>query len=108
MTIQYSWDYSPDSDILNVHAKGKKVKGSAELGEFTFDFDSDENIIGLEITNIAEIFNELINKEQLSEISGAKIALVTRGNATYALLYLKLPKREQIIEITAPPLIAAR
>ncbi len=51
---QFRWDYSDSSDIFNIHKKGKLTIGSAELGDFTIDFDSIGNIVGLEIMNVTD------------------------------------------------------
>ena len=50
----FVWDYSKTSDILNIHRAGRKVEGSAELEDFTVDFDKDGNVVGIEIMYASE------------------------------------------------------
>lgn len=101
----YYWDYGISSDILNIHKINKKTKGSAELGDFSIDFDKNDNVVGVEILHASEFLKESgINKEQLKNIKGAKILVDTR-NPTYLLIYIGLVLSEGIerkIPIPAP------
>ncbi len=91
----YSWDYSEKSDILNVHKVDKKTAGSAELGDFTVDFDKNGNIVGVEILNASEFFTLLgILKTQLENIKEAEIIMRKRGEMTLICLKLLLSGEE--------------
>lgn len=101
----FDWDYSTDSDILNIHKIDKKTKGSAELGDFTVDFDEKDNVVGVEIMHASEFFKELgIIKSQLGTIKNAKI-LVDKRNPNYTLIFMGLVlvgEVERMIPIPAP------
>ena len=85
----FVWDYSEKSDILNIHRKGKRVEGSAELEDFTVDFDKNDNVVGIEVAYASEFLSELgIEKDQLSTIKGAEI--ITQRRANYVLAWIKL------------------
>lgn len=105
----FDWDYSINSDILNIHKKNKKTKGSAELGDFTVDFDENDNVIGIEIMHAVEFFKELdVTKEQLKNIKKA-IVLVNKRNPSYTLIYIRLELQNKIVRtipIPAPVYIA--
>ncbi len=105
----FSWDYSEKSDILNVRKLGKKTAGSAELGDFTVDFDKNGNIVGVEIMNASEFLSPLqISKDQLTDIKSAE--LIIRKSGQYNLIHIKLllpQKIEKIISIPAPVLAEA-
>ncbi len=98
-------DYSAKSDILNIHKKGKLVKGSAELGDFTIDFDSNDNIVGVEIMNASSFLKDLeITKNQLENLKDAGFLINQRDpNYTYVYIFLILPNEiEKRIVIPAP------
>ena len=99
----FAWDYSR-SDILNIHKTGKAVAGSAELGDFTVDFDKEGNIIGVEVTNASEFLSQVgISPEQLNSLQGAELILNQKDhNVTFILIKLKLAAGEQTIPLPAP------
>ena len=99
----FVWDYSEKSDILNVHKAGKKTAGSAELGDFTVDFDKNGNVAGIEIMNASEFLNLVkITREQLENIKEAEILVKKRGEYMLVCLKLLLPKNiERIIPLPA-------
>ena len=99
----FSWDYSEKSDILNVHKANKKTTGSAELGDFTVDFDKNGNVVGIEIMNASKFFKLVsIDKEQLENIKEAEIILQKRGEYMLVCIKLVLPKNiERVIPLPA-------
>jgi len=75
----YAWDFSEKSDILNIHKNSKKVDGSAELGDFTIDFDKNGNIVGIEIMNVSEFIRHVrLSTEQLNRMQHAEIMVSKR------------------------------
>jgi uncharacterized protein YuzE len=71
---EFRWDYDEDADIFNIHRKDVKVKGSAELGDFTVDFDSKGQVVGLEIMYASEFLENVnISKSQLINIKSANL-----------------------------------
>jgi uncharacterized protein YuzE len=101
----FSWDYSEKSDILNVHEVGKKTAGSAELADFTIDFDNNGNVVGLEVMHASEFFSD-VDITNLSEIKTAKLLIKPRGNALTVAVKLSLPHMEQVVPIPAPVVAA--
>ena len=101
---QFSWDYSEKSDILNIHKNGTRTAGSAELGDFTIDFDKDGNVSGVEVMNAAEFFLSVsITKESLKQMEGAELVIKKKDDYTIILMKLILQhKKEIIIPIPAP------
>mgnify|MGYP001615306659 FL=1 len=85
----FVWDYSKTSDILNIHRAGRKVEGSAELEDFTVDFDKDGNVVGIEIMYASEFLSNVeIQKGQLSKILRAELLVNKKNN--YAVIWIKL------------------
>ena len=85
----FVWDYNEKSDILNIHRRGKKVEGSAELSDFSFDFDKNGNIVGIELVYASEFLNHVgVQKEHLAGLRSAEITISKR--ADYAIAWIKL------------------
>ena len=105
-TKDFEWDYSESSDILNIHRTGVKTSDSAELGDFTVDFDKEGIVVGLEIINASEFFTTLdISKDLLSDLQGAELVVQKRAGYSFILLKLLLPQQiEKTIPIPAPVL----
>ncbi len=104
-TAEFMWDYSESADIFNVHKKGQKVAGSAELGDFTVDFDVAGHIMGLEIMNVSDFLRESdITPKQLSEIKSVEIIVRQRKSELfYIWIKFILPGNiERRIPIPAP------
>lgn len=106
----FKWDYSEKSDILHIHRQNKKVEGSAELGDFTMDFDKNGNVIGVEINNVSEFLKQAgVSEEQLKGLKCAEIAVNKRDpKMTIVWIKLILPKNiERRIPIPAPVMATA-
>ncbi|MAG47544.1 hypothetical protein CL617_02985 [archaeon] len=104
---KFNFDYSEYSDILHIHKDGYVTKGSAEVGDFTLDFDSNEEIVGIEIENASEFFNNLdIDKVSLNEMKGAEF-VIDKRNPQCNLIFLKLQLQNSIKKIPIPmPVVA--
>ena len=103
----FSRDYSEHSDILNIHKIGKLTAGSAELGDFTVDFDNDGNVIGVEIMNASEFLSQLgIPQQALENMGDAEIIINKRGNYIIIMVKLMLPKNVEHI-FTIPEQVVA-
>ena len=105
----YEWDLSEKSDILNIRKHNKKVDGSAELGDFTIDFDKNGSIVGVEIMNISDFIKQIgLSIEQLRGMQHAEI-VVNKRNPSMMVVFLKmkLPNVEQIVPLPVPILTPA-
>ena len=105
-TAKCSWDYSERSDILNIHRIGTVTAGSAELGDFTVDFDAQGNVIGLEIMNLTSFVAELgISHKELLMMKGAELVVKPSRGVVYLWVnFLLSSKVERRIPIPAPVL----
>ncbi|MBI4448401.1 DUF2283 domain-containing protein [Candidatus Woesearchaeota archaeon] len=99
------WDYSVVSDILNVHKAGAKVAASAELGDFTVDFNSEGTVVGLEIMHASDFFGSVsISKEDLSELREVDILTEQRNDIVLVMIRLLGENVNQVIPIPTPVL----
>ncbi len=78
-------NYDKNEDVLLVHEGFKPdetFKGNIDLGDIILDLSTNGRVVGIEIMNASEFFNELgFNKELLSNITDAKIkATITKGS----------------------------
>ena len=88
-TKEFTWDYSERSDIVNIHRTGRKVKESTELGDFTVDFDTEGNIVGIEIMNVNSFLKEAgISQSELTQLQSAEL-IVTQGKANVTYIWIK-------------------
>ena len=99
---QFNWDYSSYSDILHIRKKDLLTKGSVELGDFTLDFGSNDEIVGIEIEHASEFFNNIdIDKPALSKIENAQFVIDNR-NPQCQLIFLKLEVSGVVKKIPVP------
>ena len=101
---KFYWDYSTLSDILSIHKNAVKTKESAELGDFTIDFDNSDNVVGIAIENASKFFEQMdVSKEDLENIKNASIRVDTR-NPELALVwtFIKFPNKEEAIPVPTP------
>lgn len=107
----YQWDYSEQSDILNIHKKDSFVAGSAELGDFTVDFDAQGEIVGIELMNVADFLGESqISPDLLEKIVDADMVIKHRRDGIiYLWIKLVFPGGiERKIPMPAPVMEEAR
>ncbi len=104
-TKEFTWDYSEYSDIFNIHKKGVQVKGSAELGDFSVDFDVQGNIVGLEIMNVVDFLQEShVTLQDLQELTSVEL-VVKQGRAEVTYIWVKLmigEHKEYVLSVPAP------
>ena len=101
---KFNWDYSEKSDILNVHTIGKKTAGSAELGDFTIDFDKLGSIVGVEIMNASDFLGKAgITKAQLVDLQNAELSVTQKGGQFLIVwVMLKCANVEHIVPLPTP------
>ena len=99
---QFNWDYSEYSDILHIRKKGQLTKGSVELGDFTLDFGSDNEIVGIGVEHASEFFGNLdIDKSALSKLENAQFVIDNR-NPQCQLIFLNLQFAGVVKKIPVP------
>ncbi len=99
---KFSFDYSEYSDILHIHMSRCQTKGSVEIGDFTLDFGSKDEIVGVEIEHASEFFaNVDINKSSLKILKYADFT-VDKKNPQCQIIFIKLEFLNTVKKIPIP------
>ena len=103
-------DYDKENDILFIHRKDIKTKGSVEImgGDIVIDFSKDKEVVGIEIMSASELLKNFdITKGMLSQAIAGDIEVVQRRNVLFITITLKMPKNiEKEAILTVPSLVS--
>jgi len=103
-------DYDIENDILFIHRKDVKTKGSVEImgGDIIMDFSKDKEVVGLEIMNASEFLKNFnITKNMLSQALAGDIKIVQQRSVLFITIILKMPKNiEKEAILTVPSLVS--
>lgn len=78
---EFKISYDVESDDLFMRLEGRKSAGAVEIGNFVFDFDGDENLVGIEIINASEVLSKILSRiVTLSQIQSARAKIVNFRN----------------------------
>ena len=101
-------DYDEENDILFIHRKDIKTKGSVEVmgGEIIIDFSKDKEVVGIEIMNASELLKNFdITKDVLSKVIAGGMKVSQQRNVLFLTIILKMPKNvEKEAILTVPSL----
>jgi uncharacterized protein YuzE len=96
-------DYDEEYDILYVYT-GEKAKDSLEIDRFVLDFSAENRIVGVEVLDASKIISKLtgvdLNKDNLSNISSAKIQYYQSKELFYVVIILMVKVNEKEKELT--------
>lgn len=77
----FNVSYDEENDDLFFYLKDNKSKGAVELGNFVFDLDEKENIIGMQIFDASLVLSKLLSKIiELTKIKEIKADLINFRN----------------------------
>ncbi|MDP6548092.1 MAG: DUF2283 domain-containing protein [Candidatus Woesearchaeota archaeon] len=103
-------DYDKENDILFIHRKDIKTKGSVEVlgGDIIIDFSKDKQVVGIEIMNASELLKPYnITKSMLLGALAGNIKVVQQRNLLFLTIVLKMPKNvEKEAILTVPSLVS--
>lgn len=78
---EFKFSYDEESDDLFIYLEGSKSSGAVEIGDFVFDFDEHENLIGIQILNASEVLSKLIAKiVRLNQIKQLRAEVINFRN----------------------------
>ncbi|MCD6476726.1 MAG: DUF2283 domain-containing protein [Candidatus Aenigmarchaeota archaeon] len=109
---KFEFSYDIENDDLFVYHKGKKTKGSIELGSVIIDIDNEGKINAIQIINASKYISKIIkniSKDMLKKIKACKIEFKHDQNVIIIRLFLifenKTPKL--LIPISLPSITRA-
>jgi|SRR3989344_4406514 len=93
--------YDPEVDSLMVYKEKQRIYGNVSLGEIIVGFDSEYNVVSVEILNPDILFS--IPKKMLESINSASIKWQNRKSLILISIHLVFNNKEEItIPITLP------
>ncbi len=79
----FKFSYDEESDDLFTYLEGSKSAGAVEIGDFIFDFDKDESLVGIQILNASDVLSKLVKRiVSLKSIKGMKAEIINFRNMT--------------------------
>lgn len=108
---EFKFDYDCKYDTLFFYCEDKKTKSSAELGDLILDFDSNKNLVAIEILNATEFINKFtpdntkITKTNLSELEDYKIKMTKMHNQMFIKIVIRPKNENEVIATIAVPRI---
>lgn len=91
--MEYKFHYSAEDDVLSIYNYDNNVKESVQVSEdVVLDFDSNDNVIGVEIFYASEFFrafNSEIDRNFLKNLSEASLEIKSFRNQFFVLIALQ-------------------
>ena len=100
---KFDFSYDKENDDLFVYLKGKKSAGAIELGNFILDFDSNGNLVAMQILNVSDVFSKILSEMiEVSGIKEIKIEIINFRNMDAIRFSISDNKREEKTSILIP------
>ncbi|MBS3115448.1 DUF2283 domain-containing protein [Candidatus Woesearchaeota archaeon] len=91
----FKFSYDDENDDLFLHSAVSKSKGSVELGNLIFDYNSKKELVGIEILNASKVLGDLLSeekttvlKEVLMNLTECKIEINSRNKLLIIKIFL--------------------
>jgi len=99
----FNFSYDEENDDLFIYLKNKKSEGAIELGNIILDFDSDYNLVAMQIINVTEFFSKILSKIiEISKIQEIKMEIVNFRNMDAIKFIISDDKVEEKANILIP------
>lgn len=92
---KFKFSYDEENDDLFLHSESSKSKGSVELGNLIFDYNSKKELVGIEILNASKVLGDLLSEEKthtlkdiLTNLTECRIELNSRNKFLIIKIYL--------------------
>ena len=98
---KFNFSYDKENDDLFLFNPKSKSKGSVELGDIIFDFNSKKEFVGMQIMNASKIIKDMTTetansiKELLNNLKECKVDVKSKNN----LLIIKLNLLSKLKEV---------
>jgi hypothetical protein len=109
MLQKFNFSYDLENDDLLLTRPNSKSKGSVELGNFVFDFDSKLQLVGIQVLEASKILTGIIgnggiSKKLLKDLTSVKIEIKPNKNLLLIKLYLTAQQKEMLASLQVPNL----
>jgi len=100
---EFQSSYDEGNDDLFVYLKGKKSKGAVEAGNFVFDFDENENLVGIQIFEASQVFSKMLSKIiEVTKLKEIRADIVNFRNMATLRIYLNTETGQETANIIIP------
>jgi len=101
--IDFDFSYDSKEDDLFVYLKNKKSAGAIELGNFILDFDSNGNLIAMQILNASYVLSKILSKIiELNKIKKMQVEMINFRNIDAIKFKISTDTGEEIANILIP------
>lgn len=93
------FDYDSDNDNLYLYDPKSKSKASIEMDDMIIDFNSKNEVSGIELLEASEFFKGLsfkVSKESLEQITSCNIDIIPKGNFFMIKFIISLKENKSI------------
>ena len=108
---KFNFSYDKDNDDLFLYNPRSKSKGSIELGDIIFDFNSKKELVGLQMMNAHKLISDMVDKPNatmikqiLNNLKETKIDIKTHRNMLI-IKFLLIGATEKVTPILSVPTI---
>jgi len=105
--VKFKFSYDKENDDLFLFNPKSKSKGSVEIADLVFDYDSKMNLVGLQIMNASIFIKETLGdkissvKTMLNNLKECNVDFKLKNNFIFIKINL-LAKEKKMIPITVP------
>ena len=105
---EFKFDYDSENDDLFIYSGKEKSKGAVEMGDLIFDFNSNKDLVALEIMNASKFIQEmlgksiLIDKKFLENIKSCSLEVRQHQNMLLVRLLILSSRGKVAVPITVP------
>ncbi|MGM5485220.1 MAG: DUF2283 domain-containing protein [Nanobdellota archaeon] len=109
---KFNFSYDVENDDLLLFRPRSKSKGSVELGDIVFDYDSKKEFVGIQIVNASKFLREITGersrklKEILTGLESCMVKTTYKGNLMIVRLELLSKSNDKINPVFSIPRIA--
>jgi len=105
---KFNFSYDKENDDLFLYSSKSKSKGSIEIGDLIIDYNSNKELVGIQITNASKLLKDLSNeklpeiKKVLSSLVSCKVDIKARNNILLVRIFLLTNEKEMTSAIPIP------
>ncbi len=100
---KFNFSYNEENDDLFIYLESRKSEGAVEMGNFVFDFDKDENLVAIQISEASKVLSKFMSKIiELAKIKNIRVEIVNFRNMTAVRMFVETDKDKIMAPIIVP------